>query len=58
MKYKAVPYNASEGRNLPRYKIQKQYTKKGKWYDVRHNGIVIPFKEEPTKMIDTLNKKK
>lgn len=58
MKYKAVPYNASEGGNLLRYKIQKQYTKGGKWYDVRYNGNIIPFKEMPTKMIDTLNKKK
>ena len=59
MRYRYVSYNASENKNLLRFKIQKQYSKNGKWFDVRHNGKIIPFKEISTvvKIVETLNNK-
>lgn len=59
MIYSYVKYNASAS-NIPliRYKLQKQYVKGGKKYDIHHNGNIIPFKEPPIKMIQTLNNKK
>ncbi len=58
MRYRFIAYNASEGNSyLLRYKLQKQYTKKGKWFDVRFNNNIIPFKEKPIKIVETLNNK-
>lgn len=59
MIYSYVKYNASASPiPLIRYKIQKQYVKGGKKYDVRHNDKIIAFKEPPIKIIQTLNNKK
>ena len=63
MKYRFISYNASESnlkeKYLLRYKIQKQYEKNTKWYDVRFKGKIIPFKDLKivNQIVNSLNSK-